>query len=74
MTFQEFLRKRRTTFDANGDFAAEALRNPGLAGARSWHELETNFSEHHDFSQAEAAKSVWRDYTDAVRKLKERGA
>ncbi len=70
MTFAEYLQKRRINYDACGDFVVEALKDPQLAEARSWPEIEVRVSQHQGFSAVEAAKSVWQAYQTEVRKLR----
>lgn len=69
MTFKAFLERRKTAYDAEGDFVRLALADPDLPDAANWNEFRLYFLQRHKLEGvADAGERVWKEYQAAKRK------
>jgi uncharacterized protein YozE (UPF0346 family) len=63
ISFLEYLRTRRPSFTQQGDFVAEAQRDPDFPDPKTWHELNSFLIGRGATPDLiAAARSVWRQY------------
>ena len=66
MPIKEYLKHRRAADTPEGDFVADALRDPDFPDAKSWDELEGYLRRRNACPEAiTAGRVVWRQYRAA---------
>lgn len=75
MLFKEFLSRRKSSYDAKGDFARLATSDINFPDASSTRELEAYVEQHHgsNHSLMDAGKELWTEFQkEAKRALPEK--
>ena len=68
MTFKDYINKRSTTYDEQGDFVRLAKASGDLPDVTSWRELKSHMEKSGTPSQVlEAGEAVWSKYIAAMR-------